>query len=73
MVKCYQLVRGKKATPMDNKCYKSKSQATREKNLANKQFKEFNKLIKEKKIDRKPIKLVRVQQINFSRKQNVFG
>ena len=54
---------------MDNKVYKSKAQAEKEMRLANKQFKEFNNFIKTKKIKRKPIKLVRVKAVKFSRKE----
>jgi len=71
MVKCFQIFRGSK--PMDNKCYSNRSVALKEMKEANKQFKDYNQFIKQKKLDRKPIKLVRVKQVSFSKKSNVFA
>lgn len=71
MVKCYQLVRGKESKPMDNRCYKQLVIAKKEMLKVNKEFKEFNQFIKDRKLDRKPIQLVRVKQIKFSRKGNI--
>lgn len=70
MVKCYKLVRNNK--PIDTKCYTSKIVALSEMRSANKQFKEFNEFIKKNKINRKPVKLVKVKEFNISRKEELF-
>jgi len=70
MVKAFQLFRESK--PMDSKVYSNKNTALKEMKEANTQFKEFNDLVRQGKIDRKPIKLVRVKEVSFSRKRNVF-
>ena len=69
MVKTFRIFRGSK--PMDNKVYSNRSIALKNANEANKQFKEYNQFIRQKKLDRKPIKLVRVKEVSFSRKKNV--
>jgi len=71
MVKVFQIVRGRKRIPMNDKVFKSKADAQKEMRFANKEFKEYNKFLKSRDIKRKPIKLVRVVETSFSRKKNV--
>jgi hypothetical protein len=73
MVKVFQLVRGRgaKIRPMNSFIYASQDRALKEMKEANKQFREFNVLVKQGKISRKPIELVRVREISYSRKKDI--
>ncbi len=69
MGKYYQLFRGSK--PADNRVFNSKQEATWEMRKWNNEFVEYNQYIKAQKLDRKPIKPVRVKEINFSKRGNL--
>ena len=70
----FKIVRGKEGIQMDDRIFRSKGDAQKQMRFANKEFEEFNKLISQGKIKRKPIGLVRVVETSFSRKKNVgFG
>jgi len=71
MVKAFQLFIGSK--PVGRSVYKSETDAIKEKNEWNKQIVDYNRFIKQKKLDREPKKLITsIKQISFSRKSNVF-
>ena len=60
----YGLFRRGNNEPMGRTLYKSEEIAKEERNIANKQFREYNKYIKENKLNKKPITLVRVKKVN---------
>lgn len=64
MVKVYQLYRGN--NPMNNKLYRSESDAYKQKIIANKQFREHNKWIKQNNIALPKVKLVKVKEVNHN-------
>ena len=69
----YGLFRSGQREPVGNKLYKSKEDALVEMKEANKQFREYNQMLKKKGIDKKPIKMVRVREYRTTRRKNVFG